>query len=149
MIVKLRVANGKHEGTTYLVHKSPYLIGRHDQADLRIGNPQVSVQHCVVIIRGTEVWIRDLGSTNGTYVNEEVLDGERRLGVSDVIQIGPALFEVIQEATGFLRDVDREGYTPTPPVLPALPNPPKVAPARATERVPRPGTGLGRIPPRS
>ena len=138
MIVKLRVANGKHAGTTYLVHKSPYLIGRHEQADLRVGHAQVSVRHCCVVVRGTEVWFRDLGSTNGTYVNEEPVEGEVRIGVSDYIQVGPAVFEVIQEATSLLGDLDREGYPSTPYILPVFPATPKVAPARATERVRRP-----------
>lgn len=138
MIVKLRVANGKHAGTSYLVHKSPYIIGRHEQADLRIGNAQVSVQHCCVVIRGTEVWVRDLGSTNGTYVNDAHLDGEARLGVGDRIQVGPAVLEVVQEATGFLATADRDGYSSTQVAMGPLKPAPKTAPARPTERLRRP-----------
>lgn len=138
MIVKLRVANGKHAGTMYLVHKSPYIIGRHEQADLRIGNAQVSVQHCCVVVRGTEVWVRDLGSTNGTLVNDEQIAGEVRLGVSDRLQVGPAVFEVIQEATGYIAAADRDGYTPTQPVIEAVkPGPKSGVPARPTDRIRR------------
>ena len=123
MIVKLKVANGKQSGTTYLVWKSPYIIGRHEQADLRIGNPQVSVYHCCVIVRGNEVWVRDMDSTNGTLVNGELIErgGEVRLRIGDQIKAGPATFEVLQEATGAIPEPDRDGYTPTDPAIPAPP----------------------------
>ena len=126
MIVKLRVANGKHTGTTYLVWKSPYIIGRHEQADLRVGSPQVSVYHCSVLKRGNEVWVRDMDSTNGTFVNDEQISGEVRLGIGDKIRVGPAVFEVVQEATGYVPEANRDGYTPTVPEIPApkLPAPP-------------------------
>ena len=119
MIVKLQLANGKHAGTTYIVWKSPYIIGRHAQANLQIDNPRVSVYHCTILIRGTEVWVRDMDSTNGTFVNEELIEGERRLGLGDQIQVGPAIFDVLQEATGAVPLNDREDYTSTSPGLPA------------------------------
>src|SRR5580692_5035150 len=100
MVVKVRVVNGKKAGTTYLVYKSPYIIGRHEQADLKIDNPQVSVYHCSIVIKGNEVWVHDMDSTNGTFINSERVNKERRLVIGDRVQIGPAVFEVLQEATG-------------------------------------------------
>jgi pSer/pThr/pTyr-binding forkhead associated (FHA) protein len=136
MVVKLKVVNGKHAGTTYLVWKSPYIIGRHEQADLRIGNSQVSVYHCCIIIRGTEVWVRDMDSTNGTFVNDERIDGEQRLRIGDCVKAGPAQFEVLQEATGAIPEADRDGYTPTDPAIPA---PPKTSrTAKSEEKRKRP-----------
>lgn len=119
MIVKLQLANGKHAGTTYIVWTSPYIIGRHAQANLQIDNTRVSVYHCCLLIRGTEVWVRDMDSTNGTFVNDEQLTGERRLKLGDRIQVGPAVFDVLQEATGAVPLDDRDEYTPTSPALPA------------------------------
>ncbi|QJW97400.1 FHA domain-containing protein [Frigoriglobus tundricola] len=121
MLVKLRLANGKNAGTTYIVWKSPYIIGRHAQANLQIDNVRVSVYHCCLSIRGTEVWVRDMDSTNGTFVNDEEVEGERRLALGDRIQVGPAIFDVLQEATGAIPLHDRDEYTPTSPVLPAVP----------------------------
>ena len=119
MIVQLRLTNGKQAGATYLVWKSPFIIGRHQKADLQIGDHRVSVYHCCVVLRGTEVWVRDMDSTNGTTVNDESLVGERRLLLGDRIQIGPAIFEVLQKAAGTLQLDDRDEYTPTSPELPA------------------------------
>jgi len=124
MIVQLRLANGKQAGTTYLIWKSPYIIGRHAAANLQVNDPRVSVYHCCVMIRGNEVWVRDMDSTNGTTVNDEPLVGEKRLTLGDRIQVGPAVFEVIQKASGALPMDDRDEYTPTSPELPA---PPKTA----------------------
>ena len=89
MIVKLQIANGKPAGTTYIVWKSPYIIGRHAQANLQIDNVRVSVYHCCLLIRDTEVWVRDMDSTNGTFVNDELIEGERRLKLGDRLQVGP------------------------------------------------------------
>ena len=113
MVVKVRVVNGKKAGTTYLVYKSPYIIGRHEQADLKIGNPQVSVYHCSIVIKGNEVWVHDMDSTNGTFINSERVNKERRLVIGDRVQIGPAVFEVLQEATGVVPAERHEDYSLT------------------------------------
>jgi two-component system, cell cycle response regulator len=128
MLVKLRVSNGKHAGTTYIVWKTPYVIGRHAQANLQIDNSRVSVYHCCLILRGTEVWVRDMDSTNGTFVNDEQITDEVRLSLGDRIQVGPAVLEVLQEATGALPMDDRDEYTPTNPALPAVPKPARPRP---------------------
>jgi pSer/pThr/pTyr-binding forkhead associated (FHA) protein len=38
--------------------------------------------------RGDAVWVVDLGSTNGTYVNDERIEGRRRLSGGDIVRIG-------------------------------------------------------------
>ncbi len=121
MLVKLRVTNGKHAGTTYIVWKSPYIIGRHARANLQIDHSRVSVYHCCLTVRGNEVFVRDMDSTNGTFLNDQLLDDEVRLKLGDRIQVGPAILEVLQEAAGALRMDDRDDYTPTSPAMPAAP----------------------------
>jgi pSer/pThr/pTyr-binding forkhead associated (FHA) protein len=121
MLVYLRLANGKQAGTSYYVWKSPFIIGRHQDADLRIGDERVSVYHACVLLRDNEVWVRDMDSTNGTKVNDEPLTDERRLGIGDKIQVGPAVFEVLQKASGVLRLDDRDEYSTTSPALPSMP----------------------------
>jgi pSer/pThr/pTyr-binding forkhead associated (FHA) protein len=123
MVVKIRAANGKKVGTTFLVWKSPYIIGRHEQADLKITNPQVSVYHCSIVIRGNEVWVRDMDSTNGTFINDERVKGEERLGIGDRLQVGPAVFEIIQEATGVIPEENHDNYSSTQLNIPEAPAP--------------------------
>jgi pSer/pThr/pTyr-binding forkhead associated (FHA) protein len=62
-----------------------------------------------------------MDSTNGTFVNDEQIEGEVRLALGDRIQVGPAILEVLQETTGALPMDDRDEYTPTNPALPAVP----------------------------
>ncbi len=135
MLVKLRLMNGSQAGATWPVVGSTFLIGRHADCGLRIHNPQVSLHHCSVITRGTEVWVRDLDSTNGTFVNGERLDGECRLGIGDVIKAGPAEFEVLQQTTGVIRLDDRDDYNSTQV---SLPPPPDAERAPKTDRSPKP-----------
>lgn len=42
-----------------------------EQADHVIDGTQVSRLHCVIVVEGTDIWVRDLGSHNGTYINRE------------------------------------------------------------------------------
>ena len=45
------------------------LIGRHPVCDVRFDSLRVSRRHCIVIPKGVAVVVRDLGSTNGTWIN--------------------------------------------------------------------------------
>jgi predicted component of type VI protein secretion system len=55
----------------------------------------VSRFHCALTIRGEEVCIRDLGSTNGTIVDGERLTDEFTLSDGDIFQVGPLAFQVV------------------------------------------------------
>ena len=69
------------------------LIGRHDDCQIRIPAANVSRHHCGVVSGGSGVRIRDLGSSNGTYVNGHKVD-DVELSPGDVIEIGTLLFVV-------------------------------------------------------
>jgi predicted component of type VI protein secretion system len=138
MLVKIRMLNSKQAGTAYVVHKSPYVIGRHDQADLRVKSPKVSLQHCALIIKGNEVWVRDLQSTNGTFVNDDPVTEDRRLGAGDRLVVGPAVMEVVQEAAGVAVVPDRESFGSTEVAIPQVEPPIASRPQPPTVRQ-RPG----------
>ncbi len=71
----------------------PFLIGRDPGANLHIDALSVSWQHAQIAQRGGGHAIRDLGSTNGTFVNDTRLTDEaHRLQTEDTIRIGPRLF---------------------------------------------------------
>lgn len=94
MKIKLVVATGKHEGKVIRVQKAKYLFGRHEECDLQITSLKVSVHHARMRVRGDEVWLRDLDSKNGTFVNEERIADERQITSGDTIRIGPLVAKV-------------------------------------------------------
>jgi hypothetical protein len=68
------------------------LIGRGDQAEIRLEDPHVSSRHARLIREGGVVVLEDLGSTNGTYLNEELLGGPTPLHENDRVRIGDSEF---------------------------------------------------------
>ena len=63
-------------------------IGRDLRLDIRPHDPEISRHHAVVTFTGTGFVAEDLGSTNGTFVNEEKLVGKRAMKHGDVLRTG-------------------------------------------------------------
>ncbi len=70
------------------------LIGRQEDCSIRIPSAQVSRHHCELTVGGSGMRIRDLDSSNGTFVNGQRVDDETPLHEGDVLAIGPMLFVV-------------------------------------------------------
>ncbi len=68
------------------------VLGRGDAAEIRLGDPFASSRHARVYEQGKILVIEDLGSTNGTYLNEELLDGPLPLHPGDRVRIGDSEF---------------------------------------------------------
>jgi hypothetical protein len=68
------------------------VLGRGDRAEIRLEDPFASSRHARVYEQGNVVAIEDLGSTNGTYLNEEVLQSPRPLHPGDRVRIGDSEF---------------------------------------------------------
>lgn len=85
----------KDDGTRkeFPVQSDKTIIGRKEDCDLRIPLGEVSRQHAVLMVSNGEVTIRDLGSSNGTYVNNQRIT-EQELDAGDHIVIGPVVFTV-------------------------------------------------------
>ncbi|WP_437747001.1 sigma 54-interacting transcriptional regulator [Sorangium sp. So ce1504] len=73
-----------------LPHEGMLIVGRNDEADVRIDTAAVSRRHAKLIASGGEIGITDLGSHNGTLVNGERIKGSRTLASGDVVTIGDA-----------------------------------------------------------
>jgi predicted component of type VI protein secretion system len=102
------LTSGKQEGKVLEVKLTQFVIGRDPQCHLRPASPMISKRHCAVIQRDGKVFLRDFGSTNGSFVNDERVQGEVELKHDDRMKVGPLLFAVRLEATA---PVNR----PTPP----------------------------------
>jgi hypothetical protein len=90
---KLRVATaaGLRAGSAYDLSQGA-LLGRGDQADIRLEDTFASSQHARLVPQGDVMVLEDLGSTNGTYLNGEPLRGPQPLHVGDSIRIGDSEF---------------------------------------------------------
>ncbi len=68
------------------------VLGRGDRAEIRLQDPFASSQHARIFRQGKILVIEDLGSTNGSYLNEELLESPRPLHPGDRVRIGDSEF---------------------------------------------------------
>jgi hypothetical protein len=68
------------------------VLGRGERAEIQLEDPFASARHARVYEQGNIVVIEDLGSTNGTYLNEELLETPRPLHPGDRVRIGESEF---------------------------------------------------------
>jgi pSer/pThr/pTyr-binding forkhead associated (FHA) protein len=94
MKLSLVVVGGVHEGKAIPITVPQFAIGRDPQCQLRPASPSISKRHCAIFTRGKQVFIRDFGSTNGTFVNGQLVEGEVALKDGDTIKAGPLDFKV-------------------------------------------------------
>jgi pSer/pThr/pTyr-binding forkhead associated (FHA) protein len=94
MEVQMLVVQGKQRGQTIRFPEGEFIFGRGPECHLRPNSDWVSRQHCALRISGEAVYIKDLGSTNGTLVNGARVIGERRLAPGDLLQLGPLVLEL-------------------------------------------------------
>ena len=90
---KLRVetAAGLRAGSAYSLAEGA-VLGRGEQADIRLEDTFASSAHARLAPHGDVMVLEDLGSTNGTYLNEEPLRGPQPLHPGDKIRIGDSSF---------------------------------------------------------
>ena len=84
-------APGHVPGMEYEVAEGA-VMGRGDQAEIRLEDPFASSRHARLTRQGAVIVIEDLGSTNGTYLNEELLSGPQPLHAGDRVRIGDSEF---------------------------------------------------------
>ena len=94
MDLKLKVLEGKSAGQEIAVRGKKFFIGRAEDCHLRPGSDLISRHHCVLLVEDGYAGVRDFGSKNGTYVNDERIVGERELKPGDRLTVGPLRFEV-------------------------------------------------------
>jgi hypothetical protein len=80
-------AMGHEPGTSFEIHDEA-VLGRAPSADVQIEDSFASSAHARVFPRGDAMFIEDLGSTNGTYLNERQLRAPEQLRIDDTIRIG-------------------------------------------------------------
>ncbi len=90
----LVVIYGNELGRKHSLESPTVTLGRSNKCDIQIDQESVSRAHSKITNAGRSVRIRDLGSTNGTYVNDELVE-ERTLVDGDFIKIGRTIFKFL------------------------------------------------------
>lgn len=90
----LVVIYGLELGRKYNLESANVIIGRSSKSEIQIDQESVSRNHAKIINTGKSIILRDLGSTNGTYVNDQLID-EYVLRDGDFIKIGRTIFKFL------------------------------------------------------
>jgi len=98
MELKLVVLAGAKEGLEIPLKKDKFLIGRAKECALRAGSEAISRRHCAILRRKDRWTVRDLGSRNGTHVNDKRISEEVVLNAGDELRVGPLKFRVASVA---------------------------------------------------
>jgi FHA domain len=118
-------------------------LGRDDVA-LR-HDTEVAGRHAVVQTGAHGLAIEDLGSSSGTYVNDERIEGTRPLRSGDVVRLGNTTFDVELEPSGEPAAVPEAASSPPPPPTPAAFGPPPPAPVGSGAPPGSPVYGIRRV----
>jgi pSer/pThr/pTyr-binding forkhead associated (FHA) protein len=96
----LQVVKGRSATTTLKLADAVTSIGRHDDCQIRIKSSQVSRRHCELFEAGGKLAIRDLGSSNGTFVNGKKITGQQVLKSGDEVTVGTVTLRVSKLGQG-------------------------------------------------
>lgn len=134
MKLSLVVTQGSQQGKAIPITKAEFTVGRDAACHLRPASQHVSKKHCSLRVKGERAFVEDYGSTNGTFINDVPVKGEREVKDGDRLRIGPLDFVVKLEGAVQAekppqvgQDTKVPGSAKTPPAKPA---PAKPAPAK-------------------
>lgn len=106
----IRIATPK-DSRLHLVNRDKFVIGRAPDVDIQMLSPSVSRKHLSVEIRGGDIFIEDLGSSNGSFLNDVKLEPGKKYPISEktTVRLGTSneavSFELMEKPTEF-RDFD-------------------------------------------
>lgn len=99
MEVRLVVQRGATRSRTIRLKSEETIIGRRQDCDLRIKSAEISRRHCLLSIQDGCLFVEDLDSVNGTFVNGERVSGRMAVRPGDELELGPVRFLVEYEIT--------------------------------------------------
>lgn len=141
----LELAIGSDIERRHVVSPLGLKIGRTAPADVIIADSEVSRSHCLVALKGDELYVSDLNSTNGTFIDGIRVTGVAPLPVGSVLQVGSRTLKhewrtriEIDQSDDFDRDLQRAASY----VKALLPPPSIEGPIRA-DWIYKPSTKLG------
>ncbi|MCX7420366.1 MAG: FHA domain-containing protein [Planctomycetia bacterium] len=91
----LIILTGKHQGKRLTVPDGEVVIGRDETCQVRLATNEVSRFHCRIRTIAQRVTVSDMGSRNGTLINDVAIKGEAELSPGDILRIGPVSFQLV------------------------------------------------------
>jgi pSer/pThr/pTyr-binding forkhead associated (FHA) protein len=120
-MAKLVVLTQSLAGRSHELAAERTTVGRVEDNAFQIAEPSVSSRHCEILLRGSEVVVKDLNSTNGTFINgEKITEGVLKPG--QTLRLGNIELKL---------EVPGAPAAPSTPPAPSVPPPPKKEPVKA------------------
>lgn len=110
-LYQITAKTGGAKGTSWVIGTTSLVFGRDITCDIKVTDPLVSRRHCEVSLDGDTVRLKDLGSSNATFLNGDPVT-EAALRAGDEVAVGSAIFLVTR-----VREIGMN--TPLPPQSPA------------------------------
>jgi pSer/pThr/pTyr-binding forkhead associated (FHA) protein len=123
-MAKLVVLSAGFDGRTHDLNVDKTTIGRVEDNTFQIADPSVSSHHCEIVLRGTDVVIHDLNSTNGSFINGEKIS-ESVLKPGQTLKLGQIELQLVAEGMPI------PAAKPAPAPAPGAPAPAASVPAPA------------------
>lgn len=105
---ELILRSGKRAGRRIALPAGEVIVGRDETCRIRLTSSDVSRQHCRIRCNEQQVMVADLGSRNGTYVNERRVTTATLLRPGDLLRVGPFIFQVpgLEEPRDLEKDIN-------------------------------------------
>ncbi|MCJ8162556.1 FHA domain-containing protein [Acinetobacter zhairhuonensis] len=97
MTWKIQAITGEFTGQEISIDHD-MLVGRHQEADVLLQSAEVSRKHAALLLKEQALWVQDLNSSNGTFVNDLKVENESQLHDGDIVQFASFKFSVLAPA---------------------------------------------------
>ena len=88
------IVEGGNKGETISLEQAPLLIGRGNDAAIRLDDDYVSTRHARIAASGDQWFVEDLGSTNGTYIGNARITQPTTLTLGTQVRVGKTVIEL-------------------------------------------------------
>src|SRR5512136_148492 len=122
--LQLLVQQGPRAGQSFDLDKPVITLGREASSDIVLEDPQVSRRHARLTLQAGGYVIEDLGSTNGTFINEQRLTGAQPINLGDKLRLGDNVVLSVSGSLQVRETVVAHGQAPTLPPSFGTPPPP-------------------------
>lgn len=97
MTWKLQAITGEFTGQELNIERD-MLVGRHQDADILLQSADISRRHAALLRKDQQLWVQDLNSSNGTFINDVRIEQETELHDGDILQFASFVFSVLAPA---------------------------------------------------